>query len=159
MAAELAESRKERTDRQLIELLTELRVALPGAQVLLGFLLTAPLASRFGRVSSLDRALLYACTLITLAGVLLLMAPSVYHRIRWQAGGKEDVIAIGHCLFLIGVSCLAAGLLCAVFVMGDLLYGGVAAVLGAVAGAVLVASTWYVLPLRRARDPDIRAAE
>src|SRR5215467_14284774 len=107
VVAETGESAKERTDRQLIELLTELRVALPGAQVLLGFLLTAPLASRFGRVSALDRALLYACTLITLAGVLLLMAPSVYHRIRWQTGGKEDVIQIGHRLFLIGVSCLA----------------------------------------------------
>src|SRR5262249_43822379 len=50
------EDAKGRTDRQLIELLTELRVALPGAQVLLGFLLTAPLASRFGRVSDVERA-------------------------------------------------------------------------------------------------------
>jgi high-affinity Fe2+/Pb2+ permease len=153
------ESAKERTDRQLIELLTELRVALPGAQVLLGFLLTAPLASRFGHVSSLDRALLYACTLITAAGVLLLMAPSVYHRIRWQAGGKEDVIAVGHRLFLFGVSCLALGLLCAVFVIGDLLYGGLAASFGAAAGALLIAVTWYLLPLQRRRDPDVRAAE
>jgi high-affinity Fe2+/Pb2+ permease len=153
------EDAKERTDRQLIELLTELRVALPGAQVLLGFLLTAPLASRFGRVSSLDRALLYACTLITAAGVLLLMAPSVYHRVRWQSGGKQDVVQVGHRLFLLGVLCLAVGLLCAVFVIGDLLYGGVAAFLGAAVGAVIVAVTWYLLPLQRGRDPDVRAAE
>src|SRR5262249_58408329 len=146
MAEELAESPKERTDRQLIELLTELRVALPGPPVLPGFLLTAPRASRFGRVSSLDRAVLSACTLITLAGVLLLMAPSVYHRIRWQTGGKEDVIEIGHRLFLIGVSCLAVGLLCAVFVIGDLLYGGVAAVLRVRSGARRLSSSPLPLP-------------
>lgn len=58
----MAETATEQTDRQLIELLTELRVALPGAQVLLGFLLTVPFATRFGRISSLDRAVLSACT-------------------------------------------------------------------------------------------------
>jgi hypothetical protein len=82
------------TDRQLIELLTELRVALPGVQVLLGFLLTAPLASRFGRTSELDRGLLYLCTVVTSSGVLFLMAPSLYHRIRWEERGRQDVVAI-----------------------------------------------------------------
>jgi hypothetical protein len=65
------EDAKARTDRQLIELLTELRVALPGAQVLLGFLLTAPLASRFGRVSSTDRALLLGTLLVGATWYLL----------------------------------------------------------------------------------------
>jgi hypothetical protein len=90
------ETAKEKTDRQLIELLNEVRVALPGAKVLLGFLLTAPLASRFSRTSALDRVLLYLCTVVTAVGVLLLMAPSVYHRVRWNEGGKQDVIAVGH---------------------------------------------------------------
>src|SRR5262249_17764820 len=126
----VSETPKERTDRQLIELLTELRVALPGAQVLLGFLLTAPLASRFGRTSQLDRTLLYVCTLVTAAGVMLLMAPSVYHRIRWDAGGKQDVILVGHRLFLAGTGLLAVGMLCAVFVIGDLIFDTAAAVVG-----------------------------
>jgi hypothetical protein len=155
----MAETAKERTDRQLIELLTELRVALPGAQVLLGFLLTAPLASRFGRISDLDRALLYVCMLFTAAGVLLLMAPSLHHRIRWTEGGKQDVIMVGHRLFLVGTCCLAAGLFCAVFVIGDVLFGVPAAV-GATALAVgVVVWTWYVLPIRRREDPFIRSQE
>jgi hypothetical protein len=153
------ETAKEQTDRQLIELLTELRVALPGAQVLLGFLLTAPLASRFGRVSSLDRAVLYACTLVTAAGVLLLMAPSVYHRVRWNAGGKADVVLVGHRLFLIGSGCLAAGLLCAVFFTGSVLYGPVAAITGVVLGAAIVGWVWYLLPIRHAHSPEIRRLE
>jgi MFS family permease len=155
----VAETAKEQTDRQLIELLTELRVALPGAQVLLGFLLTAPLASRFGRVSSLDRAVLYASTLVTAAGVLLLMAPSVYHRVRWNKGGKADVVEMGHRLFLAGSGCLALGLFCAVFLIGDLLYGLGAALAGSAVSAAVVAFTWYLLPLRRARDAHVRATE
>jgi tellurite resistance protein TehA-like permease len=155
----VTETEKEKTDRQLIELLTELRVALPGAQVLLGFLLTAPLASRFGRTSELDRALLYVCTVITAAGVLMLMAPSVYHRIRWAEGGKQDVIEVGHRLFLIGTCCLAVGLLCAVFVIGDVLFGIAAALAAAAVALAVVLVTWYVLPVTRGRDPDIQSRE
>src|SRR5262245_2766111 len=138
----MAGTPKEKTDRQLIELLTELRVALPGAQVLLGFLLTAPLASRFGRTSELDRALLYVCTVITAAGVLFLMAPSVYHRMRWDEGGKQDVVRVGHLLFLIGTFCLAVGLLCAVFVIGDILFGMAAAAAATAVSLAVVVSTW-----------------
>ena len=155
----MTESPKEKTDRQLIELLTELRVALPGAQVLLGFLLTAPLASRFGRTSELDRALLYVCTIVTTMGVLLLMAPSVYHRIRWNEGGKEDVVVVGHRLFLVGTFCLALGLLAAAFVIGDLLLGTPAAVAATLVPLLIIAGTWYALPLRRRQDPRIRAQE
>jgi high-affinity Fe2+/Pb2+ permease len=147
------ESAKEQTDRQLIELLNELRVALPGAQVLLGFLLTAPLATRFGKLDSLDRAVLYACTLVTAAGVLFLMAPSVVHRMRWNTGGKGDVVRIGHRLFLAGTACLAAGLLCAVFLIGDLIYGLAGAIVGTAISAVIIASMWYAVPLRMAQEP------
>ncbi|HEV8462913.1 MAG TPA: DUF6328 family protein [Gaiellaceae bacterium] len=151
----MPESAKEQTDRQLIELLNELRVALPGAQVLLGFLLTAPLATRFGKLGSLDRAVLYACTLVTASGVLFLMAPSVVHRMRWNTGGKGDVIRVGHLLFLAGTACLAAGLLCAVFLIGDLIYGLVGAIIGTVLSAVIVGWTWYAVPLRMAQEPHL----
>jgi predicted membrane channel-forming protein YqfA (hemolysin III family) len=153
------ETAKERTDRQLLELLNELRVALPGAQVLLGFLLTAPFASRFGRTSQGERIVLFACTMFTAAGVLLLMAPSVYHRIRWNEGGKQDVIRVGHVLFLIGTGCLALGMFCALFLIGYMLFGTAAAVAAIAVAASIVASVWYVLPLRRGRDPSFRREE
>src|ERR1700761_8300054 len=102
----MTESAKDRSDRQLLELLNELRVVLPGAQILLGFLLTAPFATRFLHTTHFDRAVLSASTVVTAAGVLLLMAPSVYHRIRWNEGGKEEVVRIGHALFIAGTACL-----------------------------------------------------
>ena len=155
----MAESAKEKTDRQLIELLTELRVALPGAQVLLGFLLTVPFQTRFGRTTELDRGVLFTSTLLTTAGILFLMAPSVYHRIRWNRGGKEDVTQVGHELFLAGTLCLALGILCAVFVVGDVLFGLAAAVPSLGVMAVVVGVTWYVLPIRRGRNPAIEGEE
>jgi len=71
----MAETEKEKTDRQLIELLNELRVALPGAQVLLAFLLTAPFQSHFTRTTRFERVVLFAGIVLTSVGVLLLMAP------------------------------------------------------------------------------------
>lgn len=155
----MTEPSKEKTDRQLLELLNELRVALPGAQVLLGFLLTVPFATRFGRTSQFERAVLFACTLFTTVGVVLLMAPSIYHRVRWNQGGKKDVVVVGHRFFLVGTACLAAGLVCAVFLLGDVLFGLAAGIAGSAFTAAVVLFTWYLLPVRRGSDPEIRRRE
>ena len=145
------ETAKERTDRQLIELLTELRVALPGAQVLLGFLLTVPFATRFGRMARVERITLLVCLLLTALGTVLLMAPSVYHRLRWNRGGKSDVVQIAHRLFLAGTALLGAGVVTAVFLVGDFVFGTVAGAVSACVVAVTVIVTWYALPAVRSR--------
>jgi Family of unknown function (DUF6328) len=154
-----AESEKDRTDRQLNELLSELRVVLPGAQVLLAFLFTVPFATRFGRVSRSDQAALFVSLLSTVAGTLLLMAPSIYHRVRWQQGGKQDVVRIAHRLFLLGTGLLAFGLGAAVFFISDFLYGATAAYLCAGGVAALVLLSWCLLPLLHGRAYRIRAEE
>jgi hypothetical protein len=155
----VAETEKEKTDRQLIELLNELRVALPGAQVLLAFLLTAPFQARFGRTSGFEHAVLIAGVLLTAAGVVLLMAPSVYHRVRWNEGGKEDVVRVGHRFFLGGTGLLALGMLCAVYLVTGFLFGVVAAVVSVLVLVALVAVTWYLLPLEHGRDPRVEGTE
>ena len=155
----MAETEKERSDRQLIELLNELRVALPGAQVLLAFLLTVPFQARFGRTTELQRAVIVVDVVLTAVGVVLLMAPPVYHRIRWNEGGKEDVIQVGHRLFLAGTFCLAVGLLLAVFLIGDVLFGLAAAAVAVVQPLAVVIVIWYALPLRRRGDLRIRREE
>src|SRR5262249_28654429 len=149
----MAETEKEKTDRQLIELLNELRVVLPGAQVLLAFLLTAPFQARFARTTPFERGVLFAGVLLTAPGVGFLLAPSLHHRIRWNGGGKKDVVRVGHTLFLIGAACLALGMLCAVFVVADFVIGLAAAVVSVIALSAIVAVTWYLLPLERGRDP------
>ena len=132
------ETPKQKTDRQLIELLNELRVALPGAQVLLAFLLAVPFATRFDKVDHRDRVALFVCLLLTAMGTILLMAPSVYHRLRWNQGGKSDVVAVGHVL---------------------LLFGEVAGIAAAAVIGLTVLVTWYLIPLARGRTAAIRERE
>jgi hypothetical protein len=153
------ETPKQKTDRQLIELLNELRVALPGAQVLLAFLLAVPFATRFDKVEHRDRVALFVCLLLTAIGTILLMAPSVYHRLRWDRGGKSDVIAVGHVLLLVGTSFLGLGVLFAVYMVSDFLFGGVAGIAAAAVLAVTVLVTWYLLPLARGHSAAIRERE
>jgi len=153
------ESDKERTDRQLVELLTELRVVLPGAQVLLGFLFAVPFATQFGKTDPTERVALFAALMASVAGTLFLIAPSVYHRSRWQRGGKQDVVRVAHRLFIVGSALLALSIDAALFTVADFLYGtGVASVSCAVIGLFVVTS-WYILPLRRSREPRIRDEE
>jgi hypothetical protein len=155
----MTETEKQKSDRQLTELLNELRVALPGAQVLLAFLLTAPFQAQFTRTTDFERAVLFTGVLLTGAGVALLMAPSVYHRVRWNKGGKEDVVRVGHRFFLVGTACLALGMFCAVFVVADFLFGVPAAIGGVGVLFALVVLTWYVLPIERGRDPSVQSTE
>lgn len=152
----VGESPKERTDRQLEELLEELRVVMPGAQVLLGFMLAVPFQSRFAKTTGFERGVLYTTVVLTAAGALTLMAPSVYHRVRWEEGGKEDVVRVGHKLFLLGTLLLALGMSSATFLVGFWLLGiaGGAAVIAVTLGVVSV--TWYALPLTRGRSPAVR---
>jgi Family of unknown function (DUF6328) len=153
------ETEKERTDRQLVELLTELRVALPGAQILLGFLLTVPFATRFGRVDRTERLALFACLLLTASGTVLLMAPSVYHRLRWEQGGKSDVVLVAHRFFLIGTALVGAGIVVAVFLVADVLFGGLAGLLAALVIGGTLGITWYALPASRSRAHAVRGRE
>src|SRR5438477_9088278 len=83
-----SETELERYDRNLNELLGELRVALPGVQVLFAFLLVAPFNQRFGTVSSFERALYLCALLLTLLASILLIAPTMIHRLHFQLGAK-----------------------------------------------------------------------
>ena len=153
------ESEKARTDRQLMELLGELRVVLPGAQVLLAFLLTVPFATHFDQVSHGGRVVFFICLVLTSVATILLMAPSVYHRLRWEKGGKRDVIRIGHVVFLLGTAMLALGILAAMCLVVTVLFGWiVAGVTVGLIGLAIVAA-WYAVPLTRGLDSRIRDLE
>lgn len=150
------ETETQRTDRQLQELLSELRVALPGAQFLFAFLLTVPFASRFRTVGHDLRVVFYACLLCTIAATILLMAPSVYHRVRWQHGDMTAVMRTTHRMFLVGVGFLGVAMTTAVFFVSDILLGTVAAVLATSTSLLLIGLTWCALPLHRRFHPSAR---
>jgi hypothetical protein len=146
-----AEDADERLNRELIELLNELRVALPGVQVLFAFLLTIPFSSRFPKVSSGERYVFFAAFLLTTLATALLIAPSAYHRLRWRQHDKERMLRVSNSLAIGGMTAFAAAMCCALYVVSELLFGLAAGILTAVCGAATFAALWYALPLSRGR--------
>jgi hypothetical protein len=142
------ESEHERLNRELDQLLSELRVALPGVQVLLAFLLTVPFSNGFDRVRDEARTVFVASiTLAALASVLLI-APTVQHRLRFRDGTKEEMIRMANALTLVGATCLGLAIGCAVYVVGDTAFPLTDARWIGPGLVVVAALTWFVLPLR-----------
>jgi hypothetical protein len=136
-------------DRELIELLNELRVALPGVQVLFAFLLAVPFANGWERVTDLQRDVFFVAFLATAAASILLIAPSAHHRLRWREGDKERMLRRANVLAIAGTVFLAVGMTAVVFLIGDILFSGWWAGLTAALVAGGFAWFWYGLPLIR----------
>src|SRR4249919_1266533 len=109
------ETEKQRHNRELIELLNELRVALPGVQVLFAFLLAVPFASGFPKLSPTGRDLYFTAFIATALSSVLLIAPSSYHRLRWRQHDKERMLIISNALTIAGLFSLAVAITCVVF--------------------------------------------
>jgi amino acid transporter len=141
------ESNKERLDRELGELLQELRVVLPGVQVLLAFLLTAPFQQRFaGLPGSMRNAFFAAIACATLATAFLI-APSAHHRLRWRAGEKERLVRVGNQMAIVGTVFLAAAIVLALYVVTDVLFTTDLAVMTGIAALIVFGALWYVVPM------------
>jgi amino acid transporter len=144
------ESIEDRHNRELIELLNELRVALPGVQVLFAFLLAVPFANGFPKLGQLDRDIFYVAFIATALSTVLLIAPSSYHRLRWRRHDKERMLRVSNSLTIAGLGCLAVAITSTVFVITDFLFhrAWAATFTAIVAFAFLL--LWYGLPLAAA---------
>jgi hypothetical protein len=140
---------KEDLDRELIELLNELRVALPGVQVLFAFLLAVPFANGWQRVTDFQRDVFFVAFLCTAAATILLIAPSTYHRLRWREHDKEHMLVTANWLTLAGSAFLALAMIAVVLLISDLLFSLGWAVLATVLVAIGFAWFWYGLALLR----------
>lgn len=146
------EEQSERLDRELIELLNELRVALPGVQVLFGFLLTVPFSQGWSRVTPTERRVFFVTFLCTAISTALLIAPSAQHRILWRAQDKEALLRRSNMLAIGGTVFLALAVSGAVWVVTDVIYRQAPTALITAGIAGLFAWFWFAVPLiRRAR--------
>jgi O-antigen/teichoic acid export membrane protein len=144
------ESKEDRHNRELIELLNELRVALPGVQVLFAFLLAVPFANGFPRLGRLDRDIFYVAFIATALSTALLIAPSSYHRLRWRRHEKERMLVVSNGLTIAGLACLAVAITSAVFVITDFLFQAMWAATFTAFVAACFLLLWYGLPLAAA---------
>jgi hypothetical protein len=146
-AVEPEESPKQRHDRELIELLNELRVALPGVQVLFAFLLAVPFARGWTTVTPYERDVFFVAFIAAAISSALLIATSAIHRIGWRVADKEKIVRVGTWLTIGGLTALAVAIVASVLVVTDYIFGRTAGVVAAVAIAALIVATWFVLAL------------
>jgi hypothetical protein len=151
----MGEERKgERLDRELVELLQELRVVLPGVQVLLAFLLTAPFQQRFVQLPGTLRNAFFASIVCATVATALLIAPSAHHRLRWREGDKEHLLRVANREAIWGTVFLATAIVLALYVVTNVLFATWVAVVTAVLAVALFAWLWYAVPLLRDASRD-----
>src|ERR671923_2362338 len=143
------ETKGERLDRELMELLQELRVVLPGVQVLLAFLLTTPFQQRFAQLPGSLRNAYFASIACATVATALLIAPSAHHRLRWRAGEKDRLLRIANRETIWGTVFLAAAIVLALYVVTNVLFATWVALATAVLAVALFAWLWYAVPLFR----------
>lgn len=152
------ETELERYDRNLVELLQEVRVVQTGVQVLFAFLLTAPLAPRFPELTEFQKLTYFATLLAAGGAAILLIAPTAYHRILFRLGDKEHLVTVANRFTLAGLTCVAASMVGAVLLVTDLLFDDTVVVVATSALAALgCVSLWCLAPL--ARRGRIRPAQ
>jgi Kef-type K+ transport system membrane component KefB len=146
------ESPKERIDRELIELLNELRVALPGVQVLFAFLLAIPYQRGFEQINDGDRPVYFAAVVLTALSSAFLIAPSAHHRVRFRDKAKEQLLKAASVYAIVGLLLLALAMAASLWLVTDLLYDtALASITAAVIGGFTVLF-WFAVPLMYRSD-------
>jgi hypothetical protein len=144
------ESETERLDRNLSELLQELRVALPGVQVLFAFLLAVPFQQNFTKINGFEKDVYFFTLLCTALSAILLIAPSSYHRVTFRLQQKRELIRLANRFTIAGLTLLAMAMTGAIVLITNVLFGnGVLTVITGLGTVCAFAGLWYVLPLRR----------
>lgn len=143
------ESESERLNRELDQLLGELRVAMPGVQVLFAFLLAVPFQQRFAQATDFQRDVYFVTLLASAAASALFVAPTAYHRLMFRQRDKPRLVSISTKLALAGLACLALAMNGAVLLVTDVIFGRTTAVVTVVATGTLFVGLWFVLGLTR----------
>jgi uncharacterized protein DUF6328 len=149
---ESGEDRSQRINRELIELLNELRVALPGVQVLFAFLLTVPFSQGFAQTTAFQRDLLFGVLSATAISAALLIAPSAWHRIRFRRRDKEMILVTSNRMAIAGLGFLAIAMVGAVMLIANYAFSDTLTVVSGVVAVVVFGGLWYAFPLARALD-------
>ena len=143
------ETEEERLDRNLGELLGELRVALPGVQVLFAFLLVVPFNARFTTITSTQEYLYLASLLFAGVASALLIAPAAHHRLTFRLQDKRYLVLTANRLAIAGLGCLAIAMTTAIALVTDVVFGSGTAIAACAGIGLLFLRFWYVMPLRR----------
>jgi hypothetical protein len=143
------ESRQERVNRELIELLNELRVALPGVQVLFAFLLTVPFSNGYNRITGFQKDVYFAILVATAISTACFIVPTAYHRLNFRKREKEQILISSNKFAIAGIMSLALSMVGVLVLIADIVYSGAAAVVVGVLALGVFGGLWAALPLLR----------
>jgi Family of unknown function (DUF6328) len=142
------ETPRERVNRELIELLNEVRVALPGVQVLFAFLLAVPFQQRFKTATVFQRDTYFATLSFAFIATALLVAPSALHRLNFRQGEKQQILTTSNNLIIAGIAVLGVALVGVILLVADLLFVPAVAAIAPTIGGLVLITLWGVLPWR-----------
>lgn len=148
VAEQTGETRNEQLQRNIGELLQELRVAQAGVQILFGFLLSVVFTDRFHDASGFEKSLHLSAVALAVAATALLTAPAAWHRLLFRTGSRERILTVGNRLVLVGLVCLALAITSTVALIAKVVYGGVAMFVMGVLCVLIFGMLWFVMPLR-----------
>ena len=145
------ESEEERLDRNLAELLQEVRVAQTGVQVLFAFLLVLPFSNRFAQVTPAEKGVYIATLAAAAVSTLFLIAPSAHHRVLFRLQDKRHIVLLANDLALAGTAALALAMTGSILLITSFLFGTAAGISAGAVTATAFAAVWYAIPFQRRR--------
>jgi uncharacterized protein DUF6328 len=148
------ESRRERVNRELIELLNELRVALPGVQVLFAFLLAVPFANGWTKVTQSQKNIFFATLVATAISTACFIVPTAYHRLNFRKREKENILLISNKFAIAGIMFLAVSMIGVIVLITDVIYSQRAAYVTGALAFLVFGGLWLVLPMIRRKAED-----
>jgi hypothetical protein len=144
------EDEKKRLEREHAELLHELRSLIPGAEVLLGFLLAIAFTREFGNLRDLELYVYYATLFATATAIVLYLAPAAHHRIRFRAGDKDFMLRKANRETIAGTVAAAVAITGVVYLVTELVFGRPEAIAVAAVFFAFIAWRWWLVALARA---------
>ena len=148
-AEEKREDEKERLEREHTELLHELRSLIPGAEVLLGFLLAIGFTGQFRDLDDLERYVYYATLVATAVAIVLYLAPAAYHRIRFREGDKDFLLRKANREAIAGTVASGLAITGVLFLVTELVFGRTEAIVAALLFFAFVAWRWWAVAVYR----------
>ena len=143
------ETEEERLDRNLNEMLQELRVALPGVQVLFAFLLAVPFAKGWEQITGFQKGAYFGTLICTAISAVMLISPTAYHRLTFRYQQKRQLVYYSNQFSIIGLTFLALAMTGAIMLITDFLFGTPATILMTAVTVLVFGLFWFALPLRR----------
>jgi Family of unknown function (DUF6328) len=147
------ETEAQRDDRNVMELLNELRVVGIGVQVLFGFLLGLPFTNHFSKLYTAQRGVYLATVTLAALSTALLVAPVAYHRLLFRRHEKGSLVRVTNVLAIAGLITVGLAVSCAVLLVVSVVAPGAPAIVITALVVCAFAGLWFALPLsRRGRD-------